>query len=227
MLKESMYLEIDKINGETSVFYLYNSTEEIANTLKTVIMDQVPTMAIDVVNVTENQSLLPDELIVQRLGLIPLESHQVDQYLFPDQCACSGQCSKCSALIHLTVDSSKVNNVKDLRRITSLDLTVSETHQVRPVKHLVLGEEKGVVIIPLKRDQNLRFECYATKGRGCDHTKWSPVCKVVYWTDQKDTSPAPRIYFSVETTGGLTIPELLTSACQIMTEKSIKIILKK
>lgn len=217
------YIKIDQLDGNKCDFHLYNASNLMANKLRVTMMNKVPSMAINVVNVTENESVLPDEIIVHRLGLIPLESHAVDDYIFPNQCDCSGQCSKCSATIHLKIKSSHNNGLNQLRNITSLDLTFSDDQQIKPVSYQISGKEVGVVILPLTNNQNLNFECFATKGYGSNHAKWSPVSKVVYWPDKKDKSDKPRFYFSIETIGTLTVLELLKSACNILASESIHI----
>nr|QBK90915.1 MAG: RPB3 subunit of eukaryotic RNA polymerase II [Pithovirus LCPAC201] len=227
MLTPSPFIKIDSLDGNDCVFYLYHASHPIANELRVTMMDKVPSMAIDVVNVMKNESVLMDELIVHRLGLIPLESHQVDNYEFPDQCHCSGQCSKCSAVIYLQIKSTNINNLSWLRSITCRDLKPSNDHQIKPVKHNVLGKEEGIVIVPLRNDQTLDFECFATKGYGSQHAKWSPVSKVVYWPDDQDKSDNPRFYFSIETIGSLTVLELLKSACKILATKSINISIRE
>jgi DNA-directed RNA polymerase II subunit RPB3 len=211
-------IEIGDLDGYKGTFYLYGAGHKIANDLKVVMMDEVPIMAIDVVNVTTNGSLLTDELLVHRLGLIPLMSQTVGDYVFPKECSCNIQCPKCSAVINLKIEPSP--EAKFLRQITSLDLIPKEGHQVNPVRYTVLGKEQGIAITPIRNDQSIDLECFAIKGRGSDHTKWSPVCKAVYWPDEMDKS---RIIFEVETTGCLTVPELIKSACQIMSLKSLPI----
>jgi DNA-directed RNA polymerase II subunit RPB3 len=72
-----------KLNKEILKFELSNCDVSMANTLRRIIIAEVPTMAIHMVSIYENSSALADEVISHRLGLIPLISEGVEDFIYP------------------------------------------------------------------------------------------------------------------------------------------------
>jgi len=138
------------------------------NALRRVIIAEVPSMAIDDVVIIENSSMLHDEILAHRLGLIPLKT-DLDTYNLPEECPCKSElgCNLCR--VSLTLNAEAVDSVKT---VYSGDFT-SENPGVKPVSD-------RIPLIKLAPDQRLKLEAYARLGKGKDHAKWQPVSMCAY-----------------------------------------------
>ncbi|OYT42944.1 MAG: DNA-directed RNA polymerase subunit D [Candidatus Aenigmarchaeota archaeon ex4484_56] len=66
-------MEIEyKDKGKVLEIELKDTTPSFANALRRIMLSEIPTYAIDEVNIKENSSVLQDEILAHRLGLIPL-----------------------------------------------------------------------------------------------------------------------------------------------------------
>ncbi|KAH3766414.1 RNA polymerase II core subunit [Pelomyxa schiedti] len=176
-------ISIERLEGDFMTFMLANADTSMANALRRVMIAEVPTIAIDLVNIIENSSVLCDEFIAHRLGLIPLVSRAVDRLLYTRDCTtCVDHCQLCSVTFTLDVECQG-----DIPyQVTSNDLH-SNHREVSPVQSLDTrpgaaqdAEPPGILIVKLKRGQRLHLEAIAKKGTGKEHAKWSPTCCVTY-----------------------------------------------
>ncbi len=176
-------LTIETLTEHSIRFTLKNVSISYANALRRVIISEVPTMAIEFVNMKENTSSLHDEFIAHRLGLIPLYSHTVDSFNYPLECTCQESediCPVCSVKFTLKVK----NTTNQPLEVTSADLvqdSITKEHQkgVLPVRFTLPNNEnqqRHIPIMKLGPNQQLDIECIAKKGQGKEHAKWSPVC---------------------------------------------------
>jgi DNA-directed RNA polymerase II subunit RPB3 len=164
-------IEIIALNNDSIEFKLSNADLSFANTLRRVIISEVPTMAIDMVQVTENTSPLFDEFIVHRLGLIPLVSEDIDNYQFSLKCPCKEGCDKCRVEFDIIIDCKDQEQME----VTSKDIIPKEKEvRVKPVQY-----DTPIVITKLKKGQSIKMTMSAKKGIGKTHAKWSPVCTCV------------------------------------------------
>lgn len=164
-------LEIINSKNDSIEFKLKNTDLAFANSLRRVIISEVPTMAVDMVQVTENTSPLFDEFVVHRLGLVPLVSEDIDNYNFPLNCPCKDGCDKCKVDFDISVKCDK----EDTMNVTSEDfIPKNKECKVKPVKY-----QDPIVITKLKKGQSINMTLTAKKGIGKTHAKWSPVCTCV------------------------------------------------
>jgi len=75
---------------------------QYANALRRVCLNGVPIFAIDTVDIIENSSVLPDEGLAHRLGLIPIKT-DLSRFNEPSKCECQSEtgCSNCRVMLVL------------------------------------------------------------------------------------------------------------------------------
>ena len=69
---ENTEIEVLKSNEEEIVFDIKGLEPPIVNALRRILLSEIPTMAIETVNIYQNTSVMPDEVLAHRLGLIPI-----------------------------------------------------------------------------------------------------------------------------------------------------------
>jgi len=160
---EIRLLENKKDENKLS-FILKDSNAPYANALRRIILEDVPVMAIEDVEIRKNSSILYDEIIAHRLGLLPLTT-DLKSYNLPDKCKCDGKgCARCQ--VKLTLQTSKGSGTVYASEIKSKDSTIKPVFPKMP-------------IVKLLKNQQLELEATAVLGRGKLHSKWSP-CLVHY-----------------------------------------------
>jgi DNA-directed RNA polymerase subunit D len=140
----------------------------LMNALRRIGLAEVPAMAIDEVVMIENSSILQDEMIAHRLGLVPLKTN-LDEYSLPEDCECKSEfgCGQCRVTLTLNAESTE-----GTRTVYSGEL-VSESQSIIPVT-------EKIPLVKLAKGQKLKLEAYARLGKGKAHAKWQPVCVCAY-----------------------------------------------
>lgn len=190
---------VQDMTEDTIKFVLTGTDTSIANALRRVIIAEVPTIAIDLVEVIENSSCLCDEFIAHRLGLIPLVSHKAADMQFPYDYAGDDD-----AMTDVPIEL-RVKCVSDQTEdVTSNDFMINGDYQqydtVKPVHYRpskrafgdatasgapadgvpVDGDKNPILILKLRKNQEINMRCVARKGVGRDHAKWQPVATATY-----------------------------------------------
>jgi DNA-directed RNA polymerase subunit D len=199
----SISAEVLERTDERIVIKFNNISRQYINAVRRMAICEVPTLAIDDVVILENSSVMHDEAVAHRLGLIPLRTG-LDRFVMPQDCDCKSTlgCSKCRVL--LVLDSEAMEKTK----IVTSDELLSEDELVKPVS-------KDIPIVVLAPAQKLKFEAYARLGVGKDHAKWQPTSAAIV-KDGKDDSES---ILTIETNGALTAEETVAAALEKLNAK--------
>lgn len=188
-------VEILSLQPHEIKFILSETDTSVANTLRRIMIAEVPTLAIDLVEFHENTTVLNDEYIAHRLGLVPLRYQLPDSDKGKDvqdvfnphyECVCLDRCSRCSVEFELDV-AYKVTGEEDVLApltVTSKDL-ISNNECVQPAHFLSAEEQEdaqdeGISIVKMGPGQRLKIKAIARIGINKEHAKWSPVAVATY-----------------------------------------------
>lgn len=150
-----MEIELRESKEDTIRFVLSDVDPSFANSIRRVILQGVPVMAIDEVEIAANDSVMSDEILAHRLGQIPLATP--DGYLLPSECDCrEGRCANCSVTFSLDVEGPGIIRAGDLE---------SSDPEAAPV-------QEGAPLVRLEENQRLSFDAIARLGFGRDHANW-------------------------------------------------------
>lgn len=201
-----MDLKIKSKEDNKIRFLIKGIDTSTANALRRLIISAIPVMAIEEVIYYENSSILDDEFLAHRLGLIPLKTNP-KTYNFREKCTCKGKgCGKCIATLTLDVQGPMTVYTKDLK---STDPEVVPAYTTLP-------------IVKLTSDQKIKLEAVAQLGVGKEHIKWQGGLASYEIKDDGSFD------FFVESYGQLSAEDILESAFKVFNERlgEVKLILK-
>ncbi len=159
-----MEIAFSRLDERVAKFTISGVSTSFANMFRRAMISEVPTLAIEDVRIYDNTSVLFDEMLTHRLGLIPLRT-DLKVYKPRSECACEGAgCSACTATYTLSVEGPKTVYSSDL---------IPQDPDAAPA-------EEMVPIIDLAEDQKIVLEAQATVGTGKDHAKWQATTACGY-----------------------------------------------
>ncbi len=148
-------------DGNVLALHITGVLPAYINTLRRYMASRVPTMAIDSVEFKSNNSILYDEMVAHRLGLLPLTT-DLETYRLPKE-----------EWIEPTGDprvevqlSLKVPKVKSETVVRAKDLSTKDK-KIVPVY-------PDMPIVKLMEGQDIELVATARLGIGEGHAKWSP-----------------------------------------------------
>ena len=192
------YQKFDLTKEDRVVFDLVNAPASHANALRRTLLSNVPSVAFDFVEVYQNASVIPDEVICHRIGLIPIDFHPkyLDDFVEDENIETIDN-PKTTLLFGLCVIGGEgpepdLSNVRADGRIppyyTGESGRVLSSHFV----WIPLGDQKetlpvvprmlhgNIEITRLHPGQKIEIYARAIRGVGEKHAKFSPVSTAFY-----------------------------------------------
>jgi DNA-directed RNA polymerase subunit D len=164
-----MKLDVKEIKSKKAVLKIEDTKPYFVNSLRRIMLAELPKLAIDNVIIYDNTSALFDEIISHRLGFVPIPT-DLSLLTYKNECVCKGKgCPNCTVRYTLSKEGEGT--------VFSGDLQPSE-------KSWEITEDK-IPIVKLYSDQRLILEVEAVLGTGRVHAKWQAVQAPGYRSDVK------------------------------------------
>ncbi len=198
-----MKIKVLEKNADRVKVQLQGIDRAYANAIRRIAISEVPCMAIDEIVVLENSSIMYDELLAHRLGLIPLKT-DLSRYVLPKDCNCNNPlgCPKCRVLLVLDVEATE----------TSKEVLSGELISEEPT---TIPTSPKIPIVKLAPGQKVKLEAYARLGIGKEHAKWQAVnISVLKSTTKEDTENDYTL--EIESSGALSANEIFVKSIEII-----------
>ena len=196
--KRDFRVEVQTLTEEEAVFDLIGIDAALANAFRRILLAEVPTMAIEKVFILNNTSMIQDEVLAQRLGLIPIRAdprkfnaRNADDDADADNVISFRLQVKCT---HAAKDSSNggggggggggsSSGGSDGVIGASVTSGISRDCTGRPGRALCRRPHPPIarrhLDSPAAAGREIELEAWCEKGLGW-HAKWSPVCTASY-----------------------------------------------
>jgi DNA-directed RNA polymerase subunit D len=150
-------LKQDKKNFKLNLL-VKDSDEVFLNTIRRLILEEVPTLAVENLEIKDNNSALYDEMLGLRLGLTPIKT-DLGSYRFPEN---EAEIAEKSARCTLQIKLKAARNGY---------IYASDAESADPKCTFVYDQTPIIKLLP---KQKVDVTMFAILGRGKEHAKWAP-----------------------------------------------------
>ncbi|CAI7564261.1 DNA-directed RNA polymerase I and III subunit RPAC1 [Penicillium manginii] len=200
--KENFKVDYHRNDPYEASFSLIGLDAAVANAFRRILMAEIPTLAIEYVFVHNNTSVIQDEVLAQRLGLIPLKGsvdgiNWMRWYRKPTEdeepSEDDGPSDFNTVVMHLDVECTKNTDAhpaeEDPRKlynhahVYAKDISfaaVGRQEQYFVGDGTIQPVNPDILIAKMRPGQKIEMELHCIKGIGADHAKFSPVATASY-----------------------------------------------
>ncbi|XP_051145215.1 uncharacterized protein LOC127261083 [Andrographis paniculata] len=206
--RENFKVEVISLTEDDIVFDMIGINVAIANAFRRILIAEVPTMAIEKVFIANNTSLIQDEVLSHRLGLVPLkvdprvfnymsendEPTEKNTIVFKLHVSCEKKGPRIKVKSDelkwlpngseflLSTEKSTTDSTSDstLKEKTYTSFSCSQNSLMEFSDNPIAPRHDDIILAKLGPGQEIELEAHAVKGMGKTHAKWSPVATAWY-----------------------------------------------
>lgn len=187
-------IDIVHLDENSIEFDMVGIDAAIANAFRRILLAEVPTMAIEKVFIYNNTSIVQDEVLAHRLGLIPIKADpRLFEYRNTGEESSEEEGSEIDTIqLQLKIKCSR-NPRASKDDSDPRELYLNHMVYSRDIKWVPIGNQADVfgdssigpvhddiLIAQLRPGQELDIIMHCVKGIGKDHAKFSPVATASY-----------------------------------------------
>ncbi|XP_066474611.1 DNA-directed RNA polymerases I and III subunit RPAC1 isoform X2 [Tiliqua scincoides] len=185
--EKNFRVDLVHMDENTLEFDMVGIDAAIANAFRRILLAEVPTMAVEKVFVFNNTSIVQDEILAHRLGLIPIHADpRLFEYKSEDDCDEINTLQfqlkiKCSKNPQAAKESSDPNELFINHKVYSKHMEwVPLGSQADNLNANFRPVHDDILIAQLRPGQEIDVLMHCVKGIGKDHAKFSPVATASY-----------------------------------------------
>ncbi|XP_007896445.1 DNA-directed RNA polymerases I and III subunit RPAC1 isoform X1 [Callorhinchus milii] len=188
--EQNFRIDVTQMDGDVLEFDMVGIDASIANSFRRILLAEVPTMAVEKAFIYNNTSIVQDEILAHRLGLIPIKA---DPRLFEYRSTGDEEGTEIDTLqFQLKVKCTK-NPKAQKDSSDPEELYINHKVYSKHMKWVPIGNQADVLgqadirpvhddilIALLRPGQEIDVVMHCVKGIGKDHAKFSPVATASY-----------------------------------------------
>ncbi|KAJ3861705.1 DNA-directed RNA polymerase [Lentinula novae-zelandiae] len=204
--KKNLTVRTHRLSQRSIEFDIIGIDASIANAFRRIMIAEVPTIAIDQVYVFDNTSVIHDEVLAHRIGLVPLnvDPRTMDgwegegdtptdrntlEFRVNVRCSFNPEYTDKKGKTSTTTSGSAGQGLSDEKLYTNYLFSSKhfewnpageQLDKIKPVLPTLGALNPEVVLAKLRPGQAVEMVLHARKGVGKDHAKWSPVATASY-----------------------------------------------
>ncbi|CCD22633.1 DNA-directed RNA polymerase core subunit RPC40 NDAI_0A04770 [Naumovozyma dairenensis CBS 421] len=191
--KETFDVQITSLSEREANFDLINIDTSMANAFRRIMISEVPSVAAEYVYFLTNTSVIQDEVLAHRIGMIPLKvdpdmlswidtSLSEEEKFTDDNTVVMSLNIKCTRNLNAPKDCTDPKILYHNSSVYAKDLKFEpQGKQVETfAKCPVVPSDPDILLAKLRPDQEISLRVHCILGVGGDHAKFSPVSTASY-----------------------------------------------